>query len=478
MHTNPQTRRGSFFDKIVLALAFALSAGLFLWFYPPFYGFRDEGIYLGLADALRHGKIFISLSEYPVSITVEALGRNAPFYPLGNSILLIPFLQFGWKTVFAAGLLMHLVGFALFRRLAGQFNASGPVPLLLYLFFPAFIFFSRTVMSDIPSLVCFLAAYIFYFDSKRKDFLAGFFFGLSLFFRVANAVMILPFILGQILNAVKTKKAAGLAAFFAGLLPFAILAAAYNTWIYGAPWLTGYSEVFTGVRSFNFSFLRANLPHYFFSLNLAYPFMLLVFLLDARMRRVEILALLLLHFLFFGFYYFHDSLPGKIPTLIFGNRFFFPVIPFLILSYGTALNGLLTKIPAARKAFLSLLLVICAASTFSIHAAHQRVLRDQAEAAKLIYTATPERSILICEGTIVELLQRFLGARQYVSYNTPGGFMNLIQDKAQSSDIYIALTASPGGGEEALLDPLREEFNLTAAGETRLVKLYRALPKQ
>lgn len=477
MLTDTQARSEAFFDKIILTIALAVFFGLFLWFFPPFYGFRDEGIYLGMADALRHGKIFISLAEYPVSITVEALARTAPFYPLGNSVLLIPFLHLGWKTVFASGLILHFIGFAFFARLAKQFNAANPVTLLSYLFFPAFVFFSRTVMSDIPSLVCFLGAYVFYFKTKRNNALAGFLFGLSLFFRVANVIMILPFILGGIRNAIKTKKGLGLLAFFAGLMPLALLAAAYNAQVYGAPWLTGYSEVFTGVRSFDVSFLRANLLHYLFSLNFAYPFMLLVFLLDARMRRVEILTLLLLHFLFFGFYYFHDSFPGKIPTFVFGNRFFFPVMPFLILSYGSALNGLLIKVPAARKVLLALLLATFTVSSFVIHAAHQRALRDQAAAAELIYTATPEGSILIYEGAVAELLQRFLGVRDYVFYNAPGGFMNLIQDKAQSSDIYIALTASPGGGEEELLAPFKEKFNLSAAGETKQVKLYRALPK-
>ncbi len=469
MQTDPQKT----FDRGILAIAVSAAVVLFFLFYPPFYGFRDEGIYLGMADALLHGKFFISPLEYPVSITIETGGRHLPFYPVANSILLMPLLASGWKNVFLLGLIAHLLSFTVFIKFAKGFGSDNTLTRLLYLFFPAFVFFSRTVMSDIPSLVCFLAAYVFYFGKNKKNSAAGFFLGLSLFFRVANAVMVLPFIMGSLMEGIRQKKGSAFLGFCAGLAPLAILAAAYNTFVYGAPWLTGYSETFTGVRSFEMKYFMANCVHYLSALNLAYPLMLLVFLFDRRMRRLEIYLLLVLHFLFFGFYYFHDKFPGKIPTLIFGTRFFFPLMPFFILSYGSLLDPILSRVPKLKIPAAAVLLVLLSASSFLIHRAHQQAVRPAAEASGLIYAVTPENSMVIYDSPAAELVQRYLGRREYSYYDATEEFLNSLQVKAQSTDIYSVLSASADGEDTEILHALAPVFDAVPAGKTERITVYR-----
>ena len=80
-------------------------------------------------------------SELHPELSGISIGESrVPIYALGNSIALIPFILFGWKSVFVYGLLMHLLGAFFFLKLLKYFQMESKWAVLLYLFFPSPVF--------------------------------------------------------------------------------------------------------------------------------------------------------------------------------------------------------------------------------------------------------------------------------------------------------------------------------------------------
>src|SRR3989338_4001686 len=167
--------------------------GSWLFYYPPLFTFSDEGQYLHATWLLGEGKSFKVTN--PLESFVFSSKDNINFLPQyapGQSLLLLPFALVNWKLVFLSGLLLHLLVFYLFERLLKQNNINSNYALL-YLFFPGFVFFSRTLMSELASIALIFLG--FYFYRNDKGYLSGLFFGLSLIVRYTNAVFAMPFFL-------------------------------------------------------------------------------------------------------------------------------------------------------------------------------------------------------------------------------------------------------------------------------------------
>lgn len=444
---------------------FAFFSLLFCIFYPPIFAYRDESLYLGMAYVLKQGTLFIEKSHIPLATGILVRGHEVPFYPIGHSLLLLPFIFLNWKSIFLLGLFAHLFNTYLFSKLAKIWNADASLAALLFLYFPPFIFYSRTIMSDLPSLSLFLLGFLFYFDARRSNFMAGVWMGLSLFFRVSNVIILAPFVLSEIIQALQKRSLKKGMTFCLGLLPIFLLVALYNTFLYGSPFLTGYSKVFTGMSYFSWKYFSSNFLSYFLGLNLIYPLMFILLLWDSTFRRIEILGGFFLSLIFFSFYYFHDQFPNLILSWIFGNRFLFPFIVFMILAFSRFLEKTLTrhKIPGL---FVISFLGLCATAGISVK--HQQALSHQVSLRDLIYQNTPSGSVLIYDNNSAELLQKVWGERFYRSYENPERLLKDIRD-AREKRIFLVIRHANFGAHavstslESQLANLKTSFHLKMA---------------
>lgn len=398
---------------------------IFFLYYPPIFAFRDEASYLSMAYVLRKGAIFIENTNIPFNSIVKSKGHLVPFYPLGQSILLMPLTFFGWRSVFVTGIIFHLLGALFFLKLIRLFRVENSFFALLYLFFPAFIFYSRTIMCDIPSTTLLLMAYYFYFKHTGSKFISGLFFGIATLIRFTNILLILPFLIISIIKAIKNGEYRKTVDLSLGVAPFILLTAILNFLYYGSPFLTGYSKVFTGSKLFSPTYFLHNIQHYSVSFMLSYPFMLISFFFAKKTKKPEVILSIILFFLLYSLYYFHDRFPNGFLTYIFGIRFLFPVIPLILLLYAEFLNKILRRFSqAAYNLTVSFILIFLVISCIVVNHQHQQFLRGQLALRDTIYKSTEESSVIIYDGNTAELLQKVWGDRIYIRYE---GYENLLE---------------------------------------------------
>lgn len=401
---------------------------IFFWFYPPIFAVRDESYYLAMAEILKQGKLFIEQTDVLYWLAVPNGGHFAPRYPLGNSVILLPFLYLGWKTVFLSGLIFHLLSSWIFLKWLRSREVSNPIAPLLFLFFPVFIFYSRTIMSDIPSLFFFMLAYYFYFNPRLSKWPVGIFLGFTLLLRFSNLAYLAAFMAGVFFQCFKEKKMGVFARVSGAFLPFAVLTALSNAFYYGGPFKTGY----IGAPDFGYSAFWKHLWHYLTSTSMVWPAMLPLFFLWSKTRRVEMWAVVFGGFLLCSFCLYLDDFRNAFGTRVFAVRYFFPAFPFLLLSYAERLETFWARFARLRsKIVLSAVLLILSAGSIGVHASHQAFLNEQEKMRRLIYSSTEEGSVILFDGNVYELVQTIFGNRVYAQYDW-------------TEDIQKALAANPG----------------------------------
>lgn len=401
-------------SPVILSFVFAV---LFLLFYPPIYGIRDEAVYMATSYVLRHGTLDALKAAEPIATMILYHGKYNPFYPLGTGLLLIPFTLLSWRGAFLMGLCCHLLGAWLFRRICRSQGITHPLVFALYLFFPAFVLFSRTIMSDVPSLLAALLAYDAYFVKKRKC-QAGIFFGLTLFFRSSNAILIFPFLAVEFLKIIQTGEKNDFKALITGYLPFVAGNWLYSWYVYGSPFLAGYSYQFTGLKSFSLANLPAGLLEYFMMLNIAYPAMLFSFFVKKEKRPVEGLLTVFLFLTVFSIYFYFQAFPVPAAKFVFGNRYLFPALPFLIMGYGNFIVGCIERFSAKIQKVLSVSMMAgLIFSSAMIHFEHQKILNKQKSYKDFIYSISKAGDVLIYDDGSAELILKIWGDRVYIPFH-------------------------------------------------------------
>lgn len=401
---------------------------IFFWFYPPIFAVRDESYYLAMAEILKQGKLFIEQTDVLYWLAVPNGIHSSPRYPLGNSVILLPFLYLGWKTVFVSGLIFHLFSSWIFVKWLRSREVTNPVAPLLFLFFPVFIFYSRTIMSDTPSLFFFMLAYYFYFNPRLPKWPAGIFLGFTLLLRFSNIAYLAAFMGGVFFQCLKEKKTAVFARVSAAFFPFVVLTALSNAFYYGSPFKTGY----IGAPDFGYSAFWKHLWHYLTSFSIVWPAMLPLFLLWPKTRRVEMWAVVLGGIALCSFCLYLDDFRNALGTRIFAVRYFFPAFPFLLLSYSECLETLWNRFARLRsKLVLAIVFLVLSAGSIGVHASHQKFLNQQEKMRELIYASTEEGSVILFDGNVYELVQTIFGNRVYAKYDG-------------TEDVEKALALNPG----------------------------------
>jgi hypothetical protein len=209
-------------DDQWLLLAGIGYAVLFFALFPPLFASIDEYWYAQNAVNILHGHI------EPAS------------YPIGKSILLAPFALLGLGGLMLSGLVIHLVNFALLILILRRLKVRS-IYALLYLFFPAFVYASRTLFSELFVLTLFLAGtYLFLSRNLRAYFASGLVFGLATLVRFDALIGSAAFGAGLLLPKPDFKNALAFAAgIIVGIFPLLVV----NTLLYGGPLNSGYGNL-------------------------------------------------------------------------------------------------------------------------------------------------------------------------------------------------------------------------------------------
>ncbi len=410
----------------------------FLTLYPRTTAIVDEDAYLTEAFLLRTGRLSYAGSGIPAPhMTVESDGRLTSKYPPGTSLFLVPFTLFGWRAVFVSGLLLALAGTGLFglilKRLAPE---ADPAWTLLYLFHPAVVLFSRTIMSDLLAATLVLAA--FYCLLRRGGWLltSGFVLGFACLVRYSSAIFVPVFLLLALRPSGSRLRSALM--LLAGFVPLAGLIAAYNAYAYGSPF--SFPMYLTG--HFSPAYFLHNAWYYGIALMLLYPLMLVAPLAAGKGRRLLLglpaYALLGLY-CFFSYIYEVPSLPARLTV---GIRYLLPALPFFILAFVLTADRILGHLRAGWLKYVGV--AGMALLSVAIQLRHDRLLDVQAGYQRLLLDNVPESALLLGDASVSELVGYAWGWRDYrhfVEFNVP-----VPLDSALAGDrpLYAGLVQKPG----------------------------------
>jgi len=318
--------------KKFFILFIILQVGVTFLFYPDFYGIYDEDLYLTATHAIQNGSFFYEKAgvDAPLLGTVEGTKGNVSIYLPGNSVLLLPFTVIHWKLGFLKNILLYIGSFLLFISVLRKLKID-PVYSLVFFLHPTIVLFSRTLMSDIPSMFFLLLGIFLLLD--KKNLAAGFSLGFLLLLRYPNVVLVIG-IFGAFLYSKEYKKALRL---LPGIAFFSFALFGYIIYVYGS--ILGPFAV-DGARSFGFSYFIYNFPYYLLSLNVLFPGMLMIAIFSGFKNKKSSLFIIpsLLIIIFYSFYYYIDGGSNIIEKLVKGQRFMIPVIPLLLIPYLQFLN--------------------------------------------------------------------------------------------------------------------------------------------
>lgn len=447
-HLSSPVRRG---DRLVFLLGLAAYTATYLACFPKQPAIIDENEYLSQALLFRSGHITYENSGVPASaLSVREAGRIASKYPPGNGLFLVPFALLGWKAVFLSGLLLALFGTLLFRAaLRRLLPDAEPSWSLLYLFYPAVVLFSRTIMSDLLAATAVLAGFLFIFPRPGPRFstprfrgdpdsrpLGPFWAGLCLGFACLtrySAVLFVPLFL-LLLVAAGQGRMRNFFLFLCGLLPCALAAFTYNAVCYGGP--LRFPMYLTGV--FSPIFFPANFLFYSAVLAVVYPLMLFAPLLaPGRYKLLLALPAYSVPAFYSFFSYASLALPLQVRALV-DLRYLLPAVPFFLLGYVILLRRIEARHAFLRQTRLLLTLALLLLS-IALHVRHSRHLTVQENYRNLLLHSVPEDAFLACNAGVSELLHPAWGwreSRRFVEHGVP---VPLGREVSRRDTVYAAL---------------------------------------
>ena len=386
--------------------------GVYAALYPRTFSILDEQAHLSFAVALAKGTVYADVAGVDSVRTIRIGEHLAPRIGLGTSLLFAPIVNRSWRACFAIVLGAHLIGVL---ACAGALRKV-ELPVwyaALYLFHPVAALYSRTAMSDVPTMTLMMLGLWLYLGPRSRPFLAGLCWGLMPHFRFAQAVAIAALGAGVFLRDLIHSHRVGRIdlrrslLMGVGLCPGVLSWLALNTLIYGGPLDTPISWPLSA------EYLPANLPRYLLSQNLIYPFALLVALFFPSRVRLECVLLSVALLGLYGCFKFLYQGFGPASILI-GDRFFLPLFPLIVIPYAGALDWLLSR--SGRWASLLTLAGLVALATLylGISIGHDTRLDRQSAVQDLLYDSTPPGSIILLNPNAREYLFAPLGDRVHM----------------------------------------------------------------
>jgi 4-amino-4-deoxy-L-arabinose transferase-like glycosyltransferase len=416
----------------------------FLALYPRTIAIVDEDAYLTEALLLRSGRLSYEGSGIPAPhMTVEQNGHLSSKYPPGNSLLLLPFTWFGWRAVFVYGLLAALAGTLLVALLLKRLEPEAdPAWALLYLFYPAVVLFSRTIMSDLPAATLVLAAFYFLLRGRGWVVLSGFLLGLACLVRYSNAVFFAVFLV-LALRTRGSRLRSGLM-LGAGFLPLLALVFGYNAFAYGSPF--SFPMYLTG--HFSPAYFFHNFWYYGVALVVLYPLMLFAPFGAGRGKRL-LLGLPAYSLLFFYcFFSYTFDVPSLASRLTIGVRYLLPAVPFFVIGFAVVADRLVQRLRGTAGLKYAALAGMALLS-IAIQRRHDRYLAVQADYQQLLLENVPGSALLLCDKDVSELVGYAWGWRDwrhFSEFNVPV----MLDSAASGRRPLYAATAERSGEKNAV----------------------------
>ncbi len=451
----------------LLYVGAALYVLTFIVLYPRTFAIVDEDAYLTQTFLFRAGRLSYDGSGIPAPhMTVEAAGHAVSKYPPGNALFLLPFALLGWRAVFFSGLVFALAGTVFFRLILKRLvPEADPAWSLLYLFYPAVVLFSRTIMSDLLAATLVLAAFYCLLRTgagartspdghrqARMALVSGLVLGLACLVRYSNTVFVPVFLVllarqggtrGEGLGAREERGRTGtgraMLLFVAGLAPLAGVILAYNAYAYGAPF--SFPMYLTG--HFSPTYFLHNAGYYGTCLLVLYPLMLVAPLTAGKGLRLALglpAGALLLLYCFFSYTYDVPNLPER---LTIGIRYLLPALPFFILAFVATADRLTRRLRGAGWLKYAALAAMALLSVV-IQSRHDRYLQVQVGYQRLLQDNVPASALLLCEKDASELISYAWGWREYrhiSEFNVP---VRLDSAIAGNRPLYAAWIEKPG----------------------------------
>lgn len=385
-------------NKHALLLAILSLLLSLLLFFPTGYVAVDEYDYLRGSYLITQGELRQECDPQVWSQFVTPEGYCISKYNVGTSLFLLPaainnsnLLPFViiWGT--------FLVGIIFFAKIL-QLLAIPKIYTLLYAFFPAFVYFSRTLYSETISATLFTILIYLVILRQRKandsqtstliNVAIGALAGIAVIVRYTNALPIAVMLLlatvmlvrpatqnikssKQYLKTFTTQLAQHFTAIILGGLPFLGFLLWFNSYLYGSPLRSGYhyaaEELVFSWQSFPQHFVG-----YIAVMSMVYPGMLIVGIAVKNYWRSILMLPVLVSVMFYSL--FPISLfKGQPLDLITGIRFIIPVMPALILLYALALMQL-KKSSRLYYPVLVLVLLLIIGASFVLAYIHQEFL--------------------------------------------------------------------------------------------------------
>jgi hypothetical protein len=386
-------------EEIILMGAVLLV--VFFWFthYPAFTD--GDGMEYGMQAWLyAHGKVVETNPLLAYGLPVDPVSQTAfSRYPVGYSLLLIPFVLAGFKTLFLANLILHLLIFGVFYHVLKKLSLP-PLYSLLYLFFPFAVFFTYTVESEMASIFFLLLGTYFVLHPPNPR-LAGICLGLAAWMRFVNILFVIPFMWLLLRNPSATPSIAKRKnVFLSFAFPFIILLGIHVlfTWMSNGtiiPYQTsGEAGSFALTHFWENSigylllFVIGNnslvMPPYFDS-----PFIIPLTLVMAFVFRKKefntffFLAVIPMVFVF-SLYQFTPS-----------TRFMFALVILSIIPFIYACEWAAGRFNFPRRILIGLIVLFFASSSLSLVGHYNFSLGLQSDISNHIYKQTPENSLIV-----------------------------------------------------------------------------------
>lgn len=304
-----------------LFLLFFLS---FLLTFPTFFFSVDELSYCSRALAFAMGQPNL----LQMTVSGNTFSWAPADYPIGTSALLTIFAFCSKHLIFLSGLLYSSIAGYLSYLILKKEQTLHYFPFLIALLFPPTIYFSRGLMSEMPSLllIAFFTYSLFNHPEKhRKYFLLGLLTGCSILFRETNIVLCGALVILSLFRSPKYILSF-VPAMLLGFLPRIFSANFFYENI-------GYVKKYA---PFGIEYFSRNLPLYLMILLVLLPGGLYVLYRYkgkfANSIKLAIITFTLLH-LVYG--YNSGDHSGTLISLFYNGRYYIPTLPLWIIVYAS-----------------------------------------------------------------------------------------------------------------------------------------------
>lgn len=367
-----------------------------LFFFPSFYTTTDEREYIENAYLLtQQGAVKYDAQCFGGAYCGYFNGDGfISKYNLGLSFILAPVINIDWKISFLVIFIFFIGALLVFQKILKNHGLNSKF-IYLFAFFPPFVYYSKKVMTEIPSMSLTLLIYYLLFETKHKtnlrNILAGVLMGLLVLLKYTNALIVGILLIYYVIKHFKEFKKLLKNIFFIliGATPIFIIFLSVNLALYGSPFRSGYyfshEELLIIPELIIPQFLK-----YSAVLLVMYPLMLIVFLLDRNKKRFIAATLLLAFLIYFSPFPAYEFNSG-ILDFIFASRLFIPIVGVILFFYFSAIQEFISKF---RKSTIEIIFIIVAllliANSFIMTYIFNNRLGELVTRSQEIYETLPE----------------------------------------------------------------------------------------